>query len=303
MAKRRQDRYFEGFVDCLVTMPAWVGPMMAAGAWLMIRYGVPVAALRVGAPVAVVEFFNGFAPIFSWCALALVLFAWGYAECVKFVDRQHLNRLRGVNNVDQFICFRQKKSELKFEQLVAEAYRQQGYAAEIVGLRAGDAGVDIRLTHEGTLILVQCKHWQTPKVRLSVVRKLLRVVTSMHADGGILVTSGSFTPDAWQFAQDHPVELVDGQALNRLLSGVIEAMRQKEHVNDDRVKKQIYEIDRQQDTAPMCPKCGLPMVLRLARNGALLGRRFWGCPRYPDCQTIVPYNLAQRRESERTNPK
>ena len=42
--------------------------------------------------------------------------------------------------------------------------------------------------------------------------------------------------------------------------------------------------------APTCPKCGQPMVLRTARQGAQAGRPFWGCSTYPDCRATVPVN-------------
>ena len=39
-----------------------------------------------------------------------------------------------------------------------------------------------------------------------------------------------------------------------------------------------------------CPKCGAAMVLRTAKKGANAGNQFWGCSRYPDCRTILPFH-------------
>lgn len=36
--------------------------------------------------------------------------------------------------------------------------------------------------------------------------------------------------------------------------------------------------------APLCPHCGVPMVVRVAKRGARSGRRFYGCPNYPRCR-------------------
>lgn len=48
-------------------------------------------------------------------------------------------------------------------------------------------------------------------------------------------------------------------------------------------KKQI-----QGPPAPvLCPRCGAPMVLRVAQKGARAGNRFYGCSRYPRCGGIV----------------
>ena len=36
---------------------------------------------------------------------------------------------------------------------------------------------------------------------------------------------------------------------------------------------------------PICPKCGILMVLRTARKGPDAGASFWGCSNYPSCKT------------------
>jgi len=41
-------------------------------------------------------------------------------------------------------------------------------------------------------------------------------------------------------------------------------------------------------TAPDCPKCGIPMVLRTAERGPHKGSQFYGCRNYPECRQIVP---------------
>lgn len=38
---------------------------------------------------------------------------------------------------------------------------------------------------------------------------------------------------------------------------------------------------------PTCPKCGVPMVQRVATRGDNKGKSFWGCPNYPRCREIV----------------
>lgn len=36
--------------------------------------------------------------------------------------------------------------------------------------------------------------------------------------------------------------------------------------------------------APNCPLCGKPMIKRTIKRGAKVGRQFWGCSAYPECQ-------------------
>ncbi len=45
-------------------------------------------------------------------------------------------------------------------------------------------------------------------------------------------------------------------------------------------KNSISETD---EDAPRCPKCGVPMVKRLAKKGHNAGNVFWSCPHWPEC--------------------
>ena len=50
---------------------------------------------------------------------------------------------------------------------------------------------------------------------------------------------------------------------------------------------------RSDETAPRkCPKCGSPMVLRTARQGANAGGEFWGCRGFPKCKTTIKASRA-----------
>lgn len=42
--------------------------------------------------------------------------------------------------------------------------------------------------------------------------------------------------------------------------------------------------------APICPKCGKPMLKRMPKKGEQQGREFWGCSDYPRCNGIRPIN-------------
>lgn len=40
--------------------------------------------------------------------------------------------------------------------------------------------------------------------------------------------------------------------------------------------------------APLCPKCGSPMRLKMIRKGIHQGEQFWGCTDYPKCDGTRP---------------
>ena len=48
----------------------------------------------------------------------------------------------------------------------------------------------------------------------------------------------------------------------------------------------IPKIQSNNDTI-LCPKCGIPMVLRKAARGKNAGNEFYGCPNYPKCKEII----------------
>ncbi|RMD61399.1 DUF2726 domain-containing protein [Candidatus Parcubacteria bacterium] len=50
----------------------------------------------------------------------------------------------------------------------------------------------------------------------------------------------------------------------------------------------LTDTDPAQDAAPLCPKCGVPMVLRTATRGEHKGKQFYGCPNYPRCREVKP---------------
>jgi len=50
------------------------------------------------------------------------------------------------------------------------------------------------------------------------------------------------------------------------------------------IKTLVEEKQRQDDNS--CPKCGLPMTLRTARQGGNQGKQFWGCTGYPRCKSV-----------------
>jgi four helix bundle suffix protein len=45
---------------------------------------------------------------------------------------------------------------------------------------------------------------------------------------------------------------------------------------------------------PACPRCGRPMVQRIAKKGPRAGLPFWGCSAYPDCTGTRPVDFPAR---------
>ena len=46
------------------------------------------------------------------------------------------------------------------------------------------------------------------------------------------------------------------------------------------------ETIKQESSIPLCPKCGIPMVLRTVSQGEHKGKQFYGCKNYPQCREM-----------------
>ncbi len=57
----------------------------------------------------------------------------------------------------------------------------------------------------------------------------------------------------------------------------------RNEASEDTSKEQSKNISN----IKTCPKCGNPMILRTARRGKHIGKKFWGCSRFPECREIL----------------
>ena len=173
----------------------------------------------------------------------------------------------------------------EFEMLVGEAFRLQGFSVVETGGGGADGGIDLVLTKGSEKFLVQCKQWKAYKVGVEIVRELYGVMAAKGAAGGFVVTSGSYTKDAQEFAAGRNVRLMDGPKLHALL-------RQAKAGVDRSPARPAAAPAVQPSTAPMqassCPLCSKPMLRRTAKRGANAGGGFWGCTGYPACRGTRP---------------
>lgn len=108
---------------------------------------------------------------------------------------------------------------IAFENLVAELFRAMGMQA-LTTQRSGDGGVDIEANDPspitGGQIVVQVKRYRNT-VSPTAVRDLYGTVQDKGANKGVLVTTASFGPGSYTFANGKPLELVPGDKLVELL--------------------------------------------------------------------------------------
>lgn len=276
---RRKAGIFEDLAVLASKLPWWLGVALAVAAYLLLH---PFAVMEIVAPsgvtgmgaVAGKQLYKTLAMILQYLAPAAFL----VGALISVLSRRKRERLLDDTAENREADALNGMSWQEFEMLVGEAYRRQGFNVRELGGGGADGGVDLVLTKNDQTVLVQCKQWRTFKVGVKVVRELYGVMAAQKAHGGVVVTSGVFTQEAKDFADDKNINLMDGDKLRR----VIESVRAKP-ADTQPTPPAIQTAD----ASPVCPKCGGGMVKRIAKQGGNAGRSFWGCENYPRCRGIV----------------
>ncbi len=249
-------------LDEFVKFPWWVSVILSVVVYLSFTYLLPLFAFQHVFFKGIAEMMTSLAPVLA----GILLIVAGISAFDAWRKGQLLDRQKGAGTL-QSIGWKD------FEDLVGEAYRRKGYSVTDSGGGGADGGVDLVLKKDDEKILVQCKHWKAVKIGVKIIRELYGVVAAEGATGGIVITSGQFTREARDFATGKPIELIDGNQLQRLIAGV--------------QKKPGRTAERLTETS--CPLCGAEMVLRTAKKGARVGEKFWGCATFPKCRGIRSY--------------
>lgn len=272
MARRRDD----SLIALLFELPWQAAAVLGAIVWVAAPF---VAAKLVQAsPVlaqsqhAITQLIHVFAGL---CVLAAV------ASFVRrLMIKQKLAAQRSLEDL-RALTWRQ------FESVVGEAFRRQGYQVTETGQGGADGGVDLQLTRAGKRYLVQCKQYRASTVSVMVVREIFGVVAARKAAGAIVVTTGTFTNDALEFAKGQPIELIDGRRLEAMVRDINQVTDASATGGGTRRTPTIDGSSSSISAATLmhCPKCASIMVLRTARAQ---GTQFYGCSRYPKCRGMRP---------------
>lgn len=167
----------------------------------------------------------------------------------------------------------------RFEQLVAEYYRKQGFRANLTSFGA-DGGVDVEVfseTYDQPSVLVQCKAWTNGMVGVAPVRELYGVAAARKVPNTAFFATSGFYPDADSFARSVGMELIDGAKF-------IERIEQLP-LSD---QLSLHELATEGDyRTPTCAKCGTKMVLKRASKGRNESNEFYSCRSYPRCRNTI----------------
>ncbi|MFA4942784.1 MAG: restriction endonuclease [Patescibacteria group bacterium] len=166
-------------------------------------------------------------------------------------DRNLLNSLRNLKPSD-------------FENYIAYLFNKLGFSTELVG-GSYDGGVDVIAVKDNIKYYIQCKKFITSQVSVGDVRNFYGALVDHLANGkGYFITTNKFTLEAERFAEDKPIELIDGYRL-------IEYIRLSKSENDI--------IPTKKEESKKCPQCGGNLIEKIGKYG-----KFFGCSNYPKCR-------------------
>lgn len=101
----------------------------------------------------------------------------------------------------------------EFAGLVADMLLRRGYSASEQHPLGSSDQSDIVLQRDGVLCVVSCKHGSAYRLGGNAVAELANSVRLNGAGEGIMVTPGTFAPEALQQARQQRIELIDGHKL------------------------------------------------------------------------------------------
>jgi len=256
----------EGWFDLLVTSPWWVSVIVSSFVYFMGMSVIP----NMTADNIVIQSFLKVSPTITPFLAFFLLIPAPISAFIAWRKRKLLDDQKSIQTIRDL-------SWREFEELVAEAYRRQGYIVIENTTAGADGGIDIRLKKDNHTHLVQCKNWKTSKVGVKVVREMYGVLIAEHASSVIIIVSGVFTQEAKNFALGKAIDLVDGGQLEQLIANV--------KTTSTMVKPEpIISSNTDANKNITCPKCGEKLLLRTAKKGKNAGGQFWGCSTYPRCR-------------------
>lgn len=86
--------------------------------------------------------------------------------------------------------------------------------------------------------------------------------------------------------------LRENKMLQSQIQSQFDTYRQNGGFTENMTAERLEARKRQasESGAPLCPKCGKPMLRRMQKKGQMQGREFWGCSDYPNCNGLLPIN-------------
>ena len=202
----------------------------------------------------------------------------------------------------------------EFEDAIGAMFERLGFAVEQTPY-VGDHGRDAIMHHDGNKVLLECKRYGKEKTSDRPQLQIFHsAIVSDKASAGFFVTTGRVTSGAIEFAKKSSITIISGNSLREMYFNslgrlaelptytalclecgeeVTLSVKTQSSVLCSRGHSVAAPITFENIAAsipkpgirpPKCSKCGTPMRLLKGKRG-----KFWGCSRFPDCRSTLPY--------------
>jgi len=128
-------------------------------------------------------------------------------ERQRIIEEREKRHLARIKKLDQLGAM----SPREFEEFTALLFRRMGYAVRITTASA-DEGVDLFIERNGRTAIVQCKRYKG-NVGQPTVRDFYGTMIHNRAEQGYIVTTGTLSLPAQNWARGKQIHLVDGAQL------------------------------------------------------------------------------------------
>jgi len=215
-----------------------------------------------------IDYFTIFKPLFTVFGY-LFLMLLGYALILIVIKRIKRNRRvklgQNWRTEQELLQNLRNLTPTEFEKYIADLFTQLGFKTEAVG-KAYDGGIDVIAIRDNITSYIQCKKFITREVSVGAVRDFYGALANKVANGkGYFITTNKFTLEAQKFAEDKPIELIDGF---RLIDYIKLAN-----------KNIATSAVENQEVTMTCPECGNKLIKKNGKFGY-----FIGCTNYPTCK-------------------
>jgi restriction endonuclease len=122
-------------------------------------------------------------------------------------------------------------------------------------------------------VLVQCKHYSRRQVGVRTIRELYGVMAAERVADGVVITTGSFTRGAREFATGKRLQLLDGPGVIALLDRDSTSSAASDESGDTKASSAIApRLSVRPGARVVCPSCSERSPLDGVRPSA------WRCP-------------------------
>lgn len=193
MARKRRTSPFDDLIEIASLLPYWVSLIIAVIAYIFFHSYATSESIAVIQPGSAMPqnlggmMFQTFSVYLQYLVPGAFVFGAQISGAKAFRGKRLTKQYKQYATTPELREASPRRSESQqtaakptdemnwqqFELLVGDAFRNAGYQVIDGGDVGADGGVDVHLSKDGNRYFVQCKHWKTRKVGVTVVRECM----------------------------------------------------------------------------------------------------------------------------------